>query len=150
MIKKLVTIIASLLPLLAFSQSNIWDPKNRDTLEEHCDGKVFDKVEVLPSLSVSAAAYGDSLNIFLRQRGLDLRGKTVKVSFIVTSRSKIFNLTTLYPDLDEKEDLKAAILNFSNLWIPARQNSHIVCSYVNVEMSFTKKLRIRIYQYDSR
>ena len=147
MIKKLIIIIGSILPNLLFAQKHIWDTENKKTLAEDCHNKVFDKVETLPSLIVSLDAYADSVRFFLKQKQINLKGKKVIFRFIVTSRSEIFDLTLISPVLDEQEDLEASILNFSNLWVPARQNSHIVCSYVNLEMSFAKdKLDIRIYQ----
>jgi len=135
------------LPNLSFAQNSIWDSKNKKTLAEDCDDRVFEKVETLPSVSISLDAYADSLSSFLKRRQINLKRKKAILSFIVTSHSEIFDLKFISPILDKEDDLEAAFLGFSNLWLPAKQNSHIVCSYVKLELSFTKdKLGIRIYQ----
>ncbi|HMK25480.1 MAG TPA: hypothetical protein VK483_05560 [Chitinophagaceae bacterium] len=148
MTKKFIAIILSILPTVLFGQ-NISDPENKKAVKEDCPHEiVFDKVEILPSLSVPLSAYADSLKMFLQQRNINLKGKKVMFRFIVTSRSQISGLGMHYPALDDKEDLQDAILNFSHLWVPARQNSRVVCSYVNLEISFIKdKPDIRIYQW---
>jgi len=42
--------------------------------------------------------------------------------------------------------LKEALLLYSDMWVPARQNSYIVCAYARCEMKFeNNKLTIKAY-----
>jgi len=147
MIRKFILIVSLQLPTFVFSQTDIWSQKYKETFKNDCDHKVFDKVEEIPSLKVSREAYADSLTFFLREKMSQFRYQKFIFSCIVTSRSEIFNLRMLAGNFDDEGVFETAILNYSDLWLPARQNSHIVCSYVKLEMEFTKaKLNIRIYQ----
>lgn len=146
---KLVLTICLLLPTFLFSQTDIWDSKSKRVLEDDCDEKVFERVEEIPTLKVSNDNYADSIISFLKQRQITLINKKVVFAFIVTSKSEIFNFRLFLRTMDmgDVEQVEDAILKYHDLWMPARQNSHIVCSYVKLQLEFTKdKLNIRVFQ----
>jgi hypothetical protein len=63
------------------------------------------------------------------------------------TRSQIFDLTTDSGEIRKETIVQESLVNYSNLWVPAKQNGRFVCSYVRLEMTIADdKLHISIMQ----
>lgn len=146
--KRFIFFFALFLPSLLFAQKDIFtDPAERRILENDCHGKLFEKVEELPSLKISPAAYADSLASFLRAKGVRFKAQSVVFSFIVTPKPELLDLTKYSGEVRKQKQFEEAILKFSNLWIPAKQNGHIVCASIKLKLSTHEdQLTFEIFQ----
>jgi len=138
----LVFLLLFFSPMLTFSQTSpAADSANKLILDgQDCDDRTFTKVEKLPALSVSKEAYADTIGAYLTSHDAFLRKKIVEFKFIVTCHGEIRQIQCETGNLsnEEVEAFKKAILLYSSLWLPARQNGYIVNSYVNLALAFGK------------
>jgi hypothetical protein len=137
------------LPLFLKAQPSLWsnDSVSKRIMETDCDGKIFTRVEQLPSLKISIAKFEDTLTSLLKSKKAFQKTNRLIFKFIITSQSQMFDLTREFGEIKKENVVKACIQNFANLWLPAIQNGHTVCSYVRLDMSIQEdKLSIKIVQ----
>jgi len=148
MLKHNIFLLIVLLPTCLFSQSSLWSnvSASKKIMQDDCD-KIFTHVEILPSLKISNEAFEDTLTSYLKAKKAFFKDNKIRFKFVVTNQSKIFDLITDSGDIKEEMIVREAIENFSNLWVPAKQNGHIVCAYVRLEIDIVDdKLHIGITQ----
>jgi hypothetical protein len=135
---KLVFLALVLSPMIAFSQTSPGaDSANKLILNgQDCTDRFFTKVQVLPALKVSKVEYADTLGAFLKSNKAFPRNGTVEFKFIVTCHGEIRDMRCNTADVRKKDVFEKAILLYSTLWIPARQNGYIVNSYVILTLEF--------------
>jgi len=135
MLKHNIFLLIVLLPTCLFSQSSLWSSvaASKKIMQDDCD-KIFTRVEILPSLKISNEAFEDTLTSYLKAKNAFFKDNKIRFKFVVTNQSKIFDLITDSGDIKEETTVREAIENFSNLWVPAKQNGHIVCAYVRLEI----------------
>jgi hypothetical protein len=113
--------------------------------ETDCNDRIFVKVQEPPKLKISQEAFTDSLMTYLSSKKNRLKDKIIFISFIVTSKSEIFDLINESTGNIKDKDLEDALFSFSNLWLPAKQNSFIVCARVRCKFEFRdKSLQMKI------
>jgi len=121
------------------------DPALKQKFQHDCGGKIFTKVETLPSFKISKKAFEDSLTSFLKGQNAFSFNRKFKFRFIVTSKSEIFNLEKEEGNINNENFTKEAIMKFSYFWLPAKQNGNIVCYCVRLELEIkSKKLHVVI------
>ena len=136
-------------PLITFSQSYISaDSANKIILNGgDCSDITFTKVQKLPSLKISIQAFEDTLTEYLKSKGTFYNDVAVKYRFVVSCHSEIKNIQLISSSVSDEHALRQAILKFSTLWLPARQNNFIVNSYVSLDIDIKEdKLDISISQ----
>ena len=149
MLKKLHCIFFLFIPTLIFAQSSyLSDSAFHKIIEKDCDDKEFTKTEVLPSLKISREAYGDSIKLYLNSRNIIIGNRLAIFKFFLTKDCQILHIKGMIPSPPPNlEFVRDAILHFSDLWNPAVQNSHIVCSYITLQLEFRDdKINISIFQ----
>ncbi|OQP56922.1 hypothetical protein A3860_10115 [Niastella vici] len=135
--KALCILITILLPAILFAQT--------EEVDSVCDDKVFTQVETLPDLKNGKAAFEDSLTGYLRKRTAIPQKGSITYTFIVTTKSKIFDLKKVEGDVKNEETINEALISFAGQWKPAIQNSHTVCAYVGLIIEFEKSaLKIKV------
>jgi hypothetical protein len=147
--QKLVFLILVHSPMFAFSQTSpAADSANKLILNgQDCTDRTFTKVQTLPALKVSKEEYADTLGAYLTSHKAFPRNRTVEFKFIVTCHGEIRSIQCNTADVRNKEVFEKAILLYSTLWLPARQNGYIVNSYVSLALEFNKNtLGIEISQ----
>ena len=116
-------------------------------MQDDCDDKIFTRVENIASLKISNERFEDTLTSYLKAKKAFFNNEKIRFIFIVTTQSKIFDLTTDSGEIKNETIVREAIVNFSNLWAPAKQNGRFVCSYVRLEINIVDdKLHIKITQ----
>lgn len=135
---KLFILVLILSPTFSFSQtSSRADSANQLIMSGHdCSDAIFTKVETLPALKVSRTDYADTLAAYLVSKQVFLENTTLVFRFVVTCHGEINSIESNPADLKEKEVFEKAILFYSNLWLPAKQNGYIVNSYVKLTIEF--------------
>ena len=149
MLKRTVLILLVILPTFLFAQSSLWgnDTTSKRIIQNDCDDKIFTRVENLASLKTSHKTFEDTLASFLKLKKAFPKNGKIRFKFIVTTNSQIFDLEKDSGDIRKEAIVKEAILNFSNLWLPAKQNGRLVCAYVRLEIDIVDdKLDISITQ----
>ena len=123
-------------------EENIWE-----IIANDCDGKMFTRVEELPSFKISKTAFEDTLSLYLKANNAFYTNKKFTFLFVLTTRSQILDLVYLPGNAPEENTLYAAFLNHSRFWVPAKQNGHLVCAYVKCDLEFKdNRLSVRIFQ----
>ena len=146
---KLMFLLLVLSPIFAFPQTSpAADSANKLILNgQDCTDRFYTKVQMLPSLKVSKKEYADTLGAYLTSHKAFPRNRTVEFRFIVTCHGDIHSIECNTADVRNKEVFEKAILLYSTLWLPARQNGYIVNSYVSLALEFDKNtLGIEISQ----
>jgi hypothetical protein len=146
---KFVFLLLVLSPMFAFSQTSPEaDSANKLILNgQDCTDRTYTKVQTLPALKISTEEYADTLGSYLKSNKAFPKNTTVEFKFIVTCHGEIHSLHCHPSDVGKKEILEKAILQYSSLWLPARQNGYIVNSYVTLTLAFDKNtLGIEISQ----
>jgi hypothetical protein len=135
---KIILLLVSVCPVFVFSQSYISaDSANKIIMNGgDCDHRTFTRIETLPSIKISKQAFIDSISLYLKSNGTSLGDGTIKLLFVVDCHSKISNIQKLSGNISDAATLKAAVLKFSDFWLPGRQNNYIASSYVRLEMEF--------------
>ena len=149
MLNKFIYFLILLSPAFAFSQSHISsDSANRRINNGgDCSDRTFTKIEKIPSISIPKRAFEDSIASYLKSEGAFYDSETIRFRFIVTCHSEIKQLEQIAGNSSNENEIKKAILKFSNLWLPGRQNGYIDNSYVSLEVNIDNdKLAISIYQ----
>ncbi|GAB2516774.1 hypothetical protein [Spirosoma aerophilum] len=130
-----------ILPTELFAQSSFADPK------QECTGPIFTVVEQLPALIIAKEAFEDSLAAELRTKKFPLKDGQITYRFIVTPQSNILDVRVDAGRVSKQSILKETILQFANLWMPAKQSGHTVCSHVRLKLTFINdKVNIAIFQ----
>ena len=136
MTKKILLFLFSLSPVALFAQSAFSD----------CE-MVFKTVQHFPSLKISTEAFEDTLLTELKSKKFPLKDNEIIYKFVVTTGSKIDELTVDSGSVAREKVLEEAILHFAELWKPATQNGYEVCSYVKLKVQFVaNKISIEITQ----
>lgn len=146
---RIALLLILVIPTFAFSQTySSADSANQIILNGGpCSERTFIRVEKLPSLIISKEAFEDTLTSYLKSVDAFYKNKIVKFKFVVTCHSEILNLLSFQGFGSKEEAMRNAILKYSKLWLPGRQNNFIVNSYVTLEFEFNNgKLNIYIYQ----
>lgn len=104
------------------------------------DYRTFTKIETIPSLKISKQTFIDSISMYLNSSGTSFGNGTIKLFFVVDSHSKIDNIQKISGDITDNAPLKAAVLKFSDFWLPGRQHNYIASSYVQLEMKFKNNI----------
>jgi len=136
-------------PIATYSQSPISaDSANKIILNGgNCSDRIYTKVEKPPSLTIPKQAFEDTLTKYLKSKGAFYNNEVVKYKFVVTCHAEIKDIQPISGSSSDEHALKQAILNFSRLWLPARQNDFIVNSYVSLEIDTREgKLNVAISQ----
>ena len=105
--------------------------KLRDTVPLHTQDKIFTKVEIEPEYPGGYEAWKNYLNKSLRYPSEAKRKNiagTVIVEFIVDTSGKINNINAVKGPKELREESERLIRE-SGVWIPARQNGHLVKAY---------------------
>jgi hypothetical protein len=140
--KKIAFLLIAFIPVCLYAQINIW---NNPVIQKDCDARIFDKVEILPSLKIAKEDFEDSLSLYLKTKKAFSKNTTIRFRFIVASHSQILGVIKDSGNARKEDVLKKAITDLSSLWLPARQNSYPICAYVHFEIEFLEdKLRIDI------
>ena len=149
MLKYILSFLLAASPICLKAQASLWsnDPAAKLVMKNDCDGKVFNKVEILPSIKAGNAAFEDTLAYILKAKNAFDRTDKVVFKFIITGRSQIFDLARESGEIEEEKIVKESLINLSALWLPALQNGRPVCSNVRIEINIKKgKLHINIFQ----
>lgn len=96
-------------------------------------------MEVLPSVNIKKEAFEDTLASYLKAKKFFEKNRSVKYRFVVTTNSHIIDIQKESGNLANEIIVKEAIVSFSYLWNPAKQNNHNVCAYVRMEIFFQKE-----------
>lgn len=146
---KLIFFLLILSPLFSFSQTSARaDSANKLILNgQACTDRTYTKVEKMPALKVSNQGYADTLGAYLQFHAAFPQNRSAKFKFIVTCHGEINSIECYTTDVQEQKEIEKAILLYSALWVPARQNGYIVNSYVSLTLNFVNdKLDIKISQ----
>ena len=142
--KKLYLLLFSLLPVFAFTQSEYISDS---IVTADCNSKLFERVETLPSIKGGETALSDSLSAFLKRRRVVIKDGKAILGFIVTTKSQIVEIRQLSGNLQMQAVYSEGLRAYSNMWIPAVQNSHKVCDRVRLEVAFADdKITLKIMQ----
>ena len=135
---KLIFSLMVLSPIFTFSQaSSRADSANQLILSgQACTDRIYVKVEMPPALKVSSEDYADTLAAYLVSQNESLQNKTLVFKFVVTCHGEINSIESITSNIREKDVFAKAILHYSNLWLPARQNGYIVNSYAKLTIVF--------------
>jgi hypothetical protein len=146
---KLMFLLLIVSPMFSFSQTSpAADSANKLILNgQDCTDRTYTKVQTLPSLKVSNKEYADTLGAYLTSHKAFPRNRTVQFKFIVTCHGELKSIECNTEDVRNKEVFVKAVLLYSTLWLPARQNGYIVNSYVRLELECNKNaLEVEIFQ----
>lgn len=139
--KKILFLLLLLPTAGLFAQASFSDPK------QECNGPIFTVVEQLPALKIPKEAFEDSLAAELRAKKFPPQHGEITYRFIVTPQSNILDLRIDAGGVSKQKILKETLLHFADKWVPAQQNSYIVCSHVRLKIAFTNdKVNISIFQ----
>jgi hypothetical protein len=147
MIKKLLMVFISIVPLGCIAQRSLWstDTASQRILHDDCHGLVFEHTDQTASLNTPMTDFEDTLQSYLQAKGAVRAGNKIRFKFIVTTRSQIFDITKEAGKIKKEEIVREALQNFSSVWNPAVQNGRNVCSYVQVDLVVQdKRLHIAI------
>lgn len=136
------------MPLFAFSQSDLYsNPTSHKKIETDCHDMIFTRVEKMPSLKVSEQVFEDTLCSILKSKGIPIKNQSITYKFVVTSQSEFLGIEVLSGEVRKQKVLRETILSLSNLWLPAQQNSRLVCAYIKLQIDFVDgKAKISISQ----
>jgi hypothetical protein len=137
MTKKILLLLLLILPTFLFAQSSFSDPKSAKIVEKDCQHGVFTVVEDLPSLKVSKEKFEDTLATALRVKKFTMTNDEIIYKFLVTTQSKILDLKPDSGRVSQQKILKETIVQFADLWAPAKQSGRPVCAYVRLKIKFT-------------
>ncbi len=149
MLKYLIVFLLVSSPVFLKAQPSLFgnDSASRKIMENDCDGKIFTRVEHIPSLKISIQEFEDSLTSLLKSKKAFHKTDRIIFKFIITTKSQMFELSREYGEIKKENIVKEAIQSFSNLWLPAIQNGRAVCSYVRLDMTIQEdKLNIKVVQ----
>jgi|GEM_PF-4435076 hypothetical protein len=137
-----IFLLISSFPILTFSQTYISaDSANKLIMNGgDCSDRTYIKVEILPSLKISKQTFIDSISTYFKLKGESFENGKVILGFIVNCHSKISDMDKIAGDIGDVTTLEAAILNFSDFWLPARQSNYIVSSHLSLEMLFKNNM----------
>jgi len=142
---KLNLVVLLIIPVTIIAQAP--NDTAMDRIFEICDGKVFTKTEVKPSLKIAGEAYGDSLMSYLLSKNVVIKNSAMPCRFILTSHSQVLNIKVGINPTPATRILSDAVLHFKDLLKPAVQNNLQVCSYVTFMVVFEKdRINVDILQ----
>ena len=125
------------------------DTAYQKIVHSDCDDKIFTKVETLPSIRGGENALTDSLLIYFKKQNTSIKGKAI-FTFLITKNSELLDIEKLSGKISGEKKLKEGLLVYSNMWIPALQNSQKVCAIVRLEIEFKNgELLLKIDQRNS-
>ena len=112
-----------------------------------CDGKLFTQVEILPDFKNGVSAFEDTLTAYLKKKNAFPPKGNVTFSFVVSKQSKVLDIRKEEGGSQFEEVIKEALISIPNMWIPAKQNAHIVCAIVLLGIEFSKdQLKVKVFQ----
>lgn len=142
--KMLHLLMYSLMPIFAFAQS---EDISDSLVTADCDGKIFERVEKLPSIKGGEAALSDSLSAYLKRHHINIKDGKATFGLLITTKSQISEIRQLSGDFLLESAFKEGLRAYSNMWIPAEQNFRKVCDRVRLEVAFTDdKIKLKIKQ----
>jgi hypothetical protein len=143
--KSLFIALLFLVPFLSFGQNPPADSANKNLVFESCDERIFIKTEIPPSVKLGAAALSDSISKYIANKNISFNKAAALFKFIVTAKGQLLEIRNDYGYTPNETVLKDALLFYSGMWVPAQQNTHIVCAYAQCEMRFeNNKLTIKV------
>jgi hypothetical protein len=143
--RKFICIVISIL-ISGILSAQIDNPS--DETYKACNDKLFTQVEVLPDFKKGISAFEDSLASYLKKKNAFPQKGNVTFSFVVTTKSKVLDIRKEEGDTQFEEVIQEALISIPDMWIPAKQNSHIVCAIVLLRIEFSKdKLKVKVFEY---
>ncbi len=135
------------LPHFVWAQSKIYnDSTARKVVTAECDGIMFTKTEMLPSVKNGNKALADSLINYLNGQNISIKGNAT-FGFLITKDGALVGIQKLSGQLSDEAAFKEALMFYSGLWLPASQNKRVVCAVAQLEIKFKKeKLLLNITQ----
>jgi hypothetical protein len=159
MLNKIIFFLVVLFPTFTFSQRTVSLPVNSESYISAdsanklinsggaCSDRTFTKIEKLPSLSIPKSAFEDSITSYLKYKNNFYNIERIRFRFVVTCHSEVKEIQTESGNSSNQNEIQKAILRYSNVWIPGRQNGYIANSYVSLEIEIQNdKLAISISQ----
>ena len=148
MIKNILFALIVLIPTCLSAQSTSYnDATAKKRIESECDGKMFTRVEQLPSFKISKQAFEDTLSQYLKSKNAFYTNKKITFMFVLTKRAEMLELEYISGNTPKENTLSQAFLYYSRLWLPPIQNGHPVCAYVKCDLEFKDdKLSVRVFQ----
>src|SRR5687767_5698625 len=93
MIKNILFVLIILVPACLSAQPGSSDVSTTEKIiERECDGKMFTKVEHLPSFKISKQAFEDTLSQYLKARNAFYPNKKITFMFILTTSAQMLEL----------------------------------------------------------
>lgn len=141
MVKKLCFTFVILLPMYSFAQyfSNA-DSTEQRIISEDCDDKIFNKVEILPSLKKGAKNFEDTLSYYLKVCNAFKNDSRATFRFLVTTSSHIFDIKKEVGNFQNEALLKEILISHSSMWKTAVQNDRQVCAYISLEIEILNEV----------
>lgn len=104
-------------------------------IDNRCDGRIFTRVEISPSVKNGLLTLEDSLTLYFQTKKILKQDFNVRVHFLITTQSEVVMFEPLLGTEDFKHSkiIEDALKYYQNLWIPAKQNSYSVCAFVGLE-----------------
>lgn len=126
------------------------DKAYRKIIETQCDDKIFTRVETIHSIKGGESALADSLSVYFNNRNTSIKGKATFV-FLVTKNSELLSIEKVSGEISKEKDFKKGLIAYSNMWIPALQNSRKVCAVVRLETEFrNEQITLKIISNDTK
>lgn len=145
--KHLILLLCCTLPHLVWAQSvRYYDSTAWEVVKAECDGHMFTKTEVLPSVKGGEKVLADSLINYFTSQNTPIKGKAT-YGFLVTKAGAVVGIKKLAGALSDETIFKEALITYSAMWMPASQNKHLVCAVVLLEIEAKKeKILLKITQ----
>ena len=127
---KLYVLFLVILPIGVSAQS--------DSLFKICQPGIFTRVEAPPNIKIEKSIYEDSLKQNLKRRDAFFNSGNIHLKFIVTFDGNISEVHKISGDIEYNKEIGKSIMELSDLWKPGIQNGRAVCSYVELNIEFSK------------
>jgi hypothetical protein len=125
------------MPAISFSQMTDKDSTTEQILKHLCDNKFFEKCEIPVDFKYDQKTLEDSITNYLKANNSQkLDGKATFI-FIVAPNSKVYNVAKKSRNIESESDILKALEATSDLWTIGKQNSYLICSYVELEVIVT-------------
>lgn len=101
--------------------------------------RLFIKCETLADFKNGKNAFQDTLTSYLNRNNVYIENGFEVFELTVTVLGEVQNIHQIYGELENSEQIKEALRAIPNMWIPGRQNGHIVCSSINLRIDIVNK-----------
>jgi hypothetical protein len=128
------------LPLISFSQFNSESDTTVARIKKDVCGDIyFVSVQLAAIFNNGESAFEDSLTSYLKRENLSIKNGEARFKMIVTKSGQVLDIQKTNGTISKETEIMKAILTIPNLWIPAKQNSHSVCSFVSIDINISNK-----------